>query len=252
MTDAQTAADYLRAVAESTEHLFRTVSDLDPAEVAKPSALPDWTRGHVLAHIARNADGLVNLLDTARTGEDIPMYPSLAARDQGIEDGAPRPLDVQLADLRESHERFMAAAALLPVEAWSVTLRPRHRPGVSFPAYVVPLKRLQEVEYHLVDLDAGYTPAHWPESFATREFTTLAERFSTLDGLPRIQLIADDLVLSERLGAEGEPELTVEGPVRGLAAWLSGRSDGDGLQVHRDGALLPDARSALPKLPSMG
>jgi maleylpyruvate isomerase len=249
MTDAQTAATYLRNVAESTEHLLRTVAELDPAALAQPSGLPGWTRGHVLAHLARNADGLVNLLDTARTGTDIPMYASAEAREQGIEDGAARPLDVQLADLRESHERFMAAAALVPEEAWSVQLR--HRTGYLFPAYEVPLKRLQELEYHHVDLAAGYTPAHWPESFATREYTHLAARFRTLDELPRLLLIAEDLDLTERLGLEGEPELTVEGPVRGLVAWLSGRSDGDGLQVHGGGALLPDARAALPKLPPM-
>ncbi|MFD0349540.1 hypothetical protein ACFQ0M_32980 [Kitasatospora aburaviensis] len=39
----------------------------------------------------------------------------------------------------------------------------------------------------------------------------------------------------------GTPALTVEGPVRALLAWLSGRSDGDGLRRA------PDA--ALPQLP---
>lgn len=44
----------------------------------------------------------------------------------------------------------------------------------------------------------------------------------------------------------------VEGPIRALTAWLSGRSDGDGLQVHQGGAQLADPRTALPKLPPMG
>ncbi|MEV0474381.1 maleylpyruvate isomerase N-terminal domain-containing protein, partial [Streptomyces prunicolor] len=30
------------------------------ASVAEPSRLPGWSRGHVLAHLARNADALVN------------------------------------------------------------------------------------------------------------------------------------------------------------------------------------------------
>ena len=32
-----------------------------------PSALPGWTRAHVLTHLARNADAMVNLLTWART-----------------------------------------------------------------------------------------------------------------------------------------------------------------------------------------
>lgn len=75
-------------------------------------------------------------------------------------------------------------------------------------------------------------------------------------GAPRpapLTLTADDAALRARLGAtEAGPELTVEGPVRALTGWLSGRADGDGLQVHRDGGQLADARAALPQLPAMG
>lgn len=86
---AATADARLAAVAEATGHLLRTVAALDPAAVTGPSALPGWTRGHILAHLARNADSLLNLLEAARTGTDIPQYATLEARDQGIEDGAP-------------------------------------------------------------------------------------------------------------------------------------------------------------------
>ena len=49
---------------------------LDPAQLAGPSRLPGWTRGHVLSHLARNADALVNLLTWARTGTEARMYAS--------------------------------------------------------------------------------------------------------------------------------------------------------------------------------
>jgi len=32
------------------------------ADVRAPSLLPGWTRGHVLSHIARNADGITRTL----------------------------------------------------------------------------------------------------------------------------------------------------------------------------------------------
>ena len=46
-------------VARSDERLLATARELD---IAAPSLLPGWTRGHVITHIARNADGYVNLL----------------------------------------------------------------------------------------------------------------------------------------------------------------------------------------------
>ena len=86
----------LASVRDATDRLLTAAAELDNASVAEPSRLPGWSRGHVLAHLARNAEALVNVL------EGRPMYPSAEARDADIERDAPRPLDVQLADLRES------------------------------------------------------------------------------------------------------------------------------------------------------
>ena len=54
---------------------------------AKPSGLPDWTRAHVLTHVARNADAMVNLLTWARTGVPTPAYASRDAARRGHRDG---------------------------------------------------------------------------------------------------------------------------------------------------------------------
>jgi maleylpyruvate isomerase len=252
-TPAETAATTLREVDAATERLLHTVAELSPEALAEPCALPGWTRGHLLAHLSRNADSLVNLLESARTGRDIPQYASEQAREDGIQQGAPRPLAEQLDDLRASAGRLATAAAALPAAAWSAELKHRH--GYTFPAAELPWKRLGELEYHHVDLAAGYTPAHWPARFASVEFTRLAGRFATLDGLPSVELVAEDTGDRARLGtgagAEAPVQLRVEGPVRALLAWLSGRADGDGLQVHRDGRLLADPRTALPTLPPM-
>ncbi|MFF0412530.1 maleylpyruvate isomerase family mycothiol-dependent enzyme [Kitasatospora sp. NPDC004745] len=244
MTDPQsaaaTAARHLALVEESTEHLLDTAAALAPGALAEPSALPGWSRGHVLAHLARNADSLVNLLTGARTRTDIPQYSSEQARDQGIEEGAGRPLDVQLADLRDSHLRFAEAAGQMTAEDWATEVR--HRSGAVFPACDLVWKRLAEVEYHLVDLDVGRTPAHWPEEFAAVEFRRLASRLAGAD-LPAVALVVDGTGERATIGTGG-PAPTVGGPVRALTAWLSGRSDGDGLR-HA-----PDA--PLPQLPPMG
>ena len=60
---------------------MRTVAALTDSQARAPSLLPGWTRGHVVTHLARNADALRNLLTWARTGIPTPMYPSRQARD---------------------------------------------------------------------------------------------------------------------------------------------------------------------------
>jgi maleylpyruvate isomerase len=45
-------------VEDGSRRLEQAVSALPAEAVAEPSALPGWTRGHVLTHLARNADAL--------------------------------------------------------------------------------------------------------------------------------------------------------------------------------------------------
>src|SRR4029453_13661966 len=56
--------------------LLAPAAALDDAALSGRSLLPGWTRGHVLTHLARNADGAVNLLTWARTGVETPHYAS--------------------------------------------------------------------------------------------------------------------------------------------------------------------------------
>ena len=65
----------------------------------------------MLTHIARNADGAVNLLTWARTGVETPQYASWEAREADIEAGAQRPAAELVADLAAACEQFAAAVA---------------------------------------------------------------------------------------------------------------------------------------------
>src|SRR4051794_27212625 len=143
-------------VEQATEALLRTAEGFDDGAVTGPSLLPDWTRGHVLTHLARQADAMTNLLTAARTGEEMPAYPSPEARVEGIAAGAGRPLAEQIADIRDAHERMADAAAAMTGEAWTF-----HIPARNQIAAMLPWVRLREVEVHHVDLDAGYTPENW-------------------------------------------------------------------------------------------
>ena len=77
-------------IGEATDRLLASAAALTDASAGEPSLLPGWTRGHVLTHVARNGDGLGNLLRWARTGTETPMYASREARRADIEAGAGR------------------------------------------------------------------------------------------------------------------------------------------------------------------
>ncbi|GGR04237.1 maleylpyruvate isomerase [Streptomyces griseomycini] len=216
----------------ATERLLTAVGALDNAAVTQSSRLPGWTRGHVLTHLARNADALVNVL------AGRPMYASGEARDADIEQGAPRALDAQLADVRESAERFRRAGAA-PAD-WSRTVELRN--GVTDRAAGVPFRRWAEVELHHVDLGIGYELEDLPAEFTEREIDFLARRFAGHRDVPATSLTADDgRSWSTGGGAEGGPVM-VEGAAADLLGWLAGRRDGSGLRVKG---------GALPVLPPL-
>ncbi|MDQ0830251.1 maleylpyruvate isomerase [Streptomyces achromogenes] len=221
----------LESVRTATERLLNALAGRDDASVAEPSRLPGWSRGHVLAHLARNADALVNVF------EGRPMYADAQVRDADIERDAPRPLPVQLADVRESAARFQAAAAA-PAD-WSRTVELRN--GVVDAAARVPFRRWVEVELHAVDLGIGYELEDLPSEFTVRETEFLAERFAGHPDVPPTRLT--DGTRAWRTGRKAdEPEVTVTGTPADLLGWLAGRRDGAGLTI--DGGPLP----ALPPL----
>ena len=102
-----TSAGQLREqVGGATDRLLATAAQLTDEQVKAPSLLPGWSRGHVLTHLARNADGLRNLLIWARTGVPTPQYASPQARDAAIAAGADRTAAEQAADIRDSAAAF--------------------------------------------------------------------------------------------------------------------------------------------------
>jgi maleylpyruvate isomerase len=235
----------LASIGAATDRLLATAAGLTDAQLREPSRLPGWTRGHVLTHIARNADGLANLLRWARTGVETPMYANREAREAAIEAGASRPGADLTADLRVSAAAFADEAARLPGEAWTAPVRGLQGPAI--PAAGVLDWRLREVEIHHVDLAAGYRPADWPRAFVAATLPQVAGQFGGRDDAPACLLRADGMADAWRIGADrpGTAPVTVQGPAASLLAWLTGRSDGSGLRVAGNGA-------ALPELPAWG
>ncbi|MER6996455.1 maleylpyruvate isomerase family mycothiol-dependent enzyme [Streptomyces sp. NPDC000410] len=218
----------LASVREATDRLIAAAAGLDNAAALEPSRLPDWSRGHILAHVALNADALANVL------QGRPMYVSGEARDADIERDAPRPLAAHLDEARASAARFQAAAAEGGEDAdWSRVVELRN--GVKDAAARVPFRRLIEVELHHVDLGIGYELEDLPEEFTQREIAFLTERFTGNAALPPIT-VADTAGHTWSTGGEEGTPVTVSGAAPDLVGWLAGRRDGSALDV-RGGSL---------------
>ena len=233
----------LDRLAAATDRVLATALALSDAQVREPSALPGWTRGHVLTHIARNADGLGNLLRWARTGTETPMYASAEARAADIEAGAGRPAAELATDVRESAAAFAAEAAEVPGDGWATMVRMLY--GPPFPALVVLGRRLSEVEIHHVDLAAEYSPADWPADFVADVLPRVADSFTGRDDAPRCVVWPEGAKDSFRIGPEqGTAPVIINGQPADLLAWLIGRDGGTRLTVAGGGA--------PPELPSWG
>jgi maleylpyruvate isomerase len=232
-------ADIVRAVADSvagtvagvvraTDSLYASIDRLTDDQVRQPSLLPGWTRGHVLTHIARNADALVNLVTWAATGVETPMYPSRDHRAADIEAGAGRSADELVADVHQTSDRLLAELDRAPDEAWHRRVRFGSR-DVEVGGDHIPFLRLVEVEVHHVDLDLDYTLARLPEDFVERMLDDLTADYGRDDERPGMVLVSTD---DEHRWTIHPGGTQVSGPPPALLGWLLGRTDGAGL--HSD------------------
>jgi maleylpyruvate isomerase len=221
-------------VDESTGRLLASTAAVTDMQAREPSLLPGWTRGHLLTHLARNADGLRNLLTWARTGMMTPQYPSAVARDEAIETGAGRSAAELHADVAESAAALAAEAASLPEAAWQASVHGIH--GKAHPAWFTLMRRLSEVEIHHVDLDIGYRVADWPDSFVAERLPGVTASFAGRDDAPACLVEVTGTGQVFRIGPAGAGgTVRVSGPPRTVMAWLIGRGDATGLDVDPTG-----------------
>lgn len=155
------------------QRLVATIGNLTDDAAGAPSRLPGWTVGHVLTHLARNADSHVRMLEGALAGERLEQYEGGAEeRARRIEEGAGRPVAALVEDVATS------CAAL--EETWgAMTLTAWRGFGLSdgrlWPCAQMPMQRWREVEAHHVDLGLGYETGDWPGDYVRMELSALPE-----------------------------------------------------------------------------
>ncbi|MEO3753713.1 maleylpyruvate isomerase family mycothiol-dependent enzyme [Streptomyces sp. B6B3] len=215
------------AVVEAHGTLAEFVARLDDRQVAEASALPGWSRGHVLAHLTDNARMFARLAEHALRGELVATYDGgTDERDAIIESTAGRGADEHRRELARHTARLQAAWARAGDADWRrpVTFRDAELAATVW-------ARWREVWIHLVDLDLGVRPDDWPEALACHAVDFLRCR---LPAGTRVR--AEDVRRQWTVGHA--PGRVVTGRVRDLAAWLAGRPP----------AVPPVAADGLPAL----
>ncbi|MDQ4038197.1 MAG: maleylpyruvate isomerase family mycothiol-dependent enzyme [Actinomycetota bacterium] len=235
MTVPESSAQILAWMREGEARFLGQVDALSDEELRADSALPEWSRAHVVAHVARNAEAVSRLLFWARTGEERRMYPDVESRNRDIEAAARQAADALRADVRRASEQFDADIEALPVQAWSAQVRTFQ--GRNVPASFALWARTREVWLHLVDLGTGVAVESWPGDLVDALLDEVTATMSGRDDAPALLLSATDRERTWRVGAESGAAQEVSGRAADLLAWLTGRSTGEGLAT--DGVLPP-------------
>jgi maleylpyruvate isomerase len=195
----RTPADGRRWMAEGTRLLLAGVTGLGEEGFAAATSLPGWTRKHLVAHLAANADAIGNLVHWAATGVETPMYRSPEERSAGIAKGPAMSAGALDSWLRLATERLAEGMDRLTEEQWQrpvVTAQ-----GRTVPATETPWMRAREVCVHAVDLGTGVGFADLPDDFNR----ALCDDIRAKRGLAE---------LPDAVAGASLPELT---------AWLAGR-----------------------------
>ncbi len=197
--------------AAAHQRLLATLDGLDDETARQPSRLPDWSVGHVITHIARNADGFTRMLAGAERGEVVAMYEGgMESRAADIEAGAVRSAAELVADARLAIYRLEQTWAGLSEVGW------QGRGMTVFgeaPAVTIPGRRQREVEIHHIDLGLGYEFEELPGEYVRLELNNMTALWASRQPMGLTDLSKAALALPD--------------PAR--LAWLMGRRVIDGL-----------------------
>ncbi|BEP14854.1 maleylpyruvate isomerase family mycothiol-dependent enzyme [Acidothermaceae bacterium B102] len=215
-------ADAIEAMRVGEELLARAVGQADP--LTAPSLLPGWSRAHVVAHLAGNAEALLNLLHWAETGVETPMYADNDVRNADIERWRLADRVVLLAHAADAADRLDEAVERMPSAGWQAQVRTNS--GRLIPAAEVPWMRCREVYIHAVDLDAGIGFDALSAPLTVALLDEIVGSLSAKSDCPSASLHAAGHAW--QLGT-GPTSGVIEGSGADLLAWLLGRSSGNTL-----------------------
>jgi len=216
-----------RRMSETSALLGDTIAITDD-EWQMPSRLPGWTRAHIAAHLARQADGLVRVLDQLKRDEPTSLYVSRKAAENDIERGSERTALELQEDLDASagrlQERFADLLELPPGQLVRLTA------STTVRLDCLPIIRFNHLVLHHIDLDIGYTCQAIESDVAAWLLAYNAARIGRDSTLPAIRLVSDSGVTA-MIGGPGRP-MVAHGADGLLLCWLTGRMPPDQIDAR--------------------
>jgi len=205
--------------------LCTEVSGLTDEQARRPSLLAGWTVGHVLTHLARNADSFTGLFTSAQQGEVADQYPGGdEQRDHDIATGAARSAAALVDDLVAACRRLEDAWTGTSEQAWATGIGRTRQGELGLAAIVV--RRWREVEVHHADLGLGFSWHDWSDDYVNLELELSANRLAPrLAGAIALRLEPTDAVGVWIIEAAPVERTLVRGTRHELLAWILGRYD---------------------------
>ena len=214
--------EQIASAKSSHRTLMGTLDSLTDAQARRPSLLPEWTVGHVIAHLARNADGLSNMFAGAARGEVWEMYPGgIARRAQDIEAGSSGSANDLRHDVASAIDRLETHWDGATEEMWA-TGRGLAVVGDALLRDLV-FRRWNETEIHHHDLGLAYRFDDWPDDYVAAALERTVAQLGQRLGDTAIALRSTDSPHVWTVPETACSVVEVRAPRRQLLAWLVGR-----------------------------
>lgn len=249
----------LADVAAAHRRIEQLMQAFTAEDFARPSHLPDWTVGHVVAHVVGNARALGRVLgggtmqppDTPATphAPDTPdapdahiterptappmtalsLYDSLEHRAAGINELRALPHTQLISELHHSNQRFEAAWSAADPHLLLAGTTSAVPGGEPFPVANILDRRLREAEVHAADCgDRRYTYEMWSDAFVNHELATRWPELHTRVSSP-VHVVDETGMHHTTLGGVRSPAQFATR--RAIVAWLLGRAQPASLPV---------------------
>ncbi|VXB09601.1 Maleylpyruvate isomerase, mycothiol-dependent [Arthrobacter sp. 9AX] len=232
----------LAGIHQAAGNVTTDVAKLSDADVKASSALPGWTRGHVLAHLAGISNAMARQLEYAARGETVELYDGgMDGRNKAIDMAAGHDAATHQADVAAALDRVLRAFDVLPGVKDSSANQTGWWAPISYRGGVVldgGLALWRELVIHNADLLTGRGPETWSRPFCAHLFDFLAARVP-----PEEKLVLQPLGLAPVSIGTGNRSTVVSGMVTDIAAWLAGREPTLGslrASAAADGVDLPE------------
>jgi maleylpyruvate isomerase len=175
----------LDVVSSAHRHLGAFVSALSDDDLSQPSRLPDWSVGHVLAHLAMNARAFERVARQSSSGTPSYMYDSMEARTTDIAKHASIDASEMAQLIDDACTSMEQAWGELLSRAGGIDHLAGHAATASgsaeFSLKEVLFRRVREVEVHSIDCGLrSRTIEGWSDSFVSVDlpvqFATVSRR----------------------------------------------------------------------------